>query len=160
VSCGNTSGRFECFSELSAPLDFRAVARAHGGLSRISRSDTRGLAYPFALTSAFCNPFYTHRLHQRAGTGNEIQQPMQVSLIHGGLNFPTSHVAGDGKPVQTEVLDGIFLQERSQEDFSRVLRLHVGDWFANKGDNINWFVPPNLVPSWLTNCWCSNSKLM
>lgn len=75
----------------------------------------------------------------------------QVSLIEGGLTYLTSQVVEGQHPVRTDVVRGGHLREWSQEDFSKVLRAHVSDWLKSKGEDTEWFVRPNLVPTWMTN---------
>jgi len=75
----------------------------------------------------------------------------QASLIEQGLSFLTSKVDGDDALTRTTVINRIFLRERSEEEFARALRLHVGDWFQDDGRDMVWFAPPNLVPTWMTD---------
>jgi hypothetical protein len=75
----------------------------------------------------------------------------QASLIEQGLSFVTSKVDGDDTLTRTVVINRIFVRERSEEEFSRALRLHVEDWFEGNGRNIVWFASPNLVPTWMTD---------
>lgn len=75
----------------------------------------------------------------------------QVSLIEGAVKYITSKVAAEQHPAQTIVIRGGFLRNWSQEDFSQVLRTHVSAWLSSKGEDTQWFVQPNLVPTWMIN---------
>jgi hypothetical protein len=72
----------------------------------------------------------------------------QVSLIEGGVQYLTSET-GVSIPQQTEVFDGPYLRKWLQEEFSGVLRTHVARWLEI--DDGDWFVSPNLVPTWMTD---------
>jgi len=73
----------------------------------------------------------------------------QLSLITGGLQYLTSETNSDRR--KTQVFDNIFLRDWSQEYFSTVLRAHVSQWLRSTADDVQWFVPPNLVPTWMTD---------
>jgi len=75
----------------------------------------------------------------------------QASLIENGLSYITSKVDGDGTLTRTVVIDRIVLRNWSQEEFAHALQLHVSDWLDGKGQNVTWFTPPNLVPTWMTD---------
>lgn len=75
----------------------------------------------------------------------------QVSLMEGGIKYLTSQSIDSQRPAQTNVFGGGYLREWSMEDFSKVLRAHVSGWLKSKGQDLDWFVPPNLVPTWMTN---------
>ncbi|HTN65364.1 MAG TPA: hypothetical protein VL051_04160 [Burkholderiaceae bacterium] len=75
----------------------------------------------------------------------------QVSLIEGGVKYFTSKVTGSSHPPQTEVFAGGYLREWTQEDFSEVLRAHVSRWLKSKDKDSDWFVSPNLVPTWMAD---------
>jgi hypothetical protein len=72
----------------------------------------------------------------------------QASLIEGGVNYLTSQDVDGLQPARTDVLGGIYLRERSEEEFARILRVHMADWV--KEDTV-WFVPPSFVPTWMTD---------
>jgi len=74
----------------------------------------------------------------------------QLSLLKGGVSYVTSKVLEGERPMQTYVQVGGYLHEWSREEFSKVLRVHVSDWLKDEGLNTQWFVPPNLVPTWMT----------
>lgn len=74
----------------------------------------------------------------------------QVSLVEGGVTYITSKSASGAHPVRTHVLGGGYLRQPSQEEFSKVLEPFVCDWLKSK-DTETWFVPPNLVPTWMTD---------
>lgn len=75
----------------------------------------------------------------------------QVSLIEGGVTYITSKHESEKQPARTYVVASGFLRERSQEEYSRVLRPMVSDWLRSDPDDTEWFVPPNLVPTWMTD---------
>lgn len=75
----------------------------------------------------------------------------QVSLMDGGVRYVTSKGTDSPRPAQTDVFDGGYLREWSQEDFSKVLRAHLSDWLKSKKQDSEWFVPPNLVPTSMTD---------
>jgi len=75
----------------------------------------------------------------------------QVSLIEGGVKYLTSKVTGSHNPPLTEVFASGQLREGSQENFSEVLRAHVSGWLKSNNKDSDWFVPPNLVPTWMTD---------
>jgi hypothetical protein len=75
----------------------------------------------------------------------------QVSLIDNDIHYVTSEINGSSSPQQTEVVGNPYLREWSQEEFSRVLRTHVSQWFKSDVEDAGWFVPPNLVPTWMTD---------
>lgn len=75
----------------------------------------------------------------------------QVSLLEGTVKYVTSRAADEMSGAQTTVFGSPYVRERSQEEFSRVLRVHVSPWLSHKGADSDSFVPPNLVPTWMTN---------
>lgn len=75
----------------------------------------------------------------------------QVSLIEGGVTYITSKHESETKPIRTYVVANGILRERSQKDYSKVLRPMVADWLRANPDEVQWFVPPNLVPTWMTD---------
>lgn len=75
----------------------------------------------------------------------------QVSLIEGGVTYITSKHESEAQPARTYVVANGILRERSQEEYSRVLRPMVSDWLRSDPDHMEWFVPPNLVPTWMTD---------
>ncbi|HEV7577024.1 MAG TPA: hypothetical protein VGO85_13355, partial [Caldimonas sp.] len=75
----------------------------------------------------------------------------QISLLEGGVTYITSKSQSKERPIRTDVLGGGSLRPRSQEEFSRVLRPFVEDWLRAKGEGAQWFVPPNLVPTWMSD---------
>jgi len=75
----------------------------------------------------------------------------QTSLIEGAIKYVSSKVEDERQLVQTDVIGSVQLNNWSQQDYSQVLRAHVSDWFANEGENKDWFVPPNLVSTSLTD---------
>jgi len=74
-----------------------------------------------------------------------------VSLMEGWGNYLTSKKDESEQPAQTEVVNGGYLREWSQEDFSKVLQAHVSGWLSPKSRDLEWFTAPDLVPTWLTN---------
>jgi len=75
----------------------------------------------------------------------------QVSRVEGGVTYITSKHEFDSQPAQTLVMAGGYLRESSQEEYSQLLRPMVSDWLHSEPDHIEWFVPPNLVPTWMTD---------
>lgn len=75
----------------------------------------------------------------------------QASLIEGGVTYVTSKAGSDLQPVRTHTFSSGRLRPRSQEEFSGVLRPFVQPWLRDGGKNTQWFVPPNLVPTWMTD---------
>lgn len=75
----------------------------------------------------------------------------QVSLIDGGLTYITSKHESDIKPASTYIVAGDYLRDWSQEEYSHLLRSIVADWLRSDPDDIEWYVPPNLVPTWMTD---------
>ncbi len=73
----------------------------------------------------------------------------QLSLVHGGGKYITFQTADETQPARTQVLGGGYTQEWSQEEFSKVLQLCVSEWVDANSNEIEWFVPPNRVPSWM-----------
>lgn len=75
----------------------------------------------------------------------------QVSLIEGGVTYITSKSDSEGESTQTHVMAGGYLRDWSQADFSQVLKPCVSDWLIATDENAPWFVPPDLVPTWMTD---------
>jgi hypothetical protein len=75
----------------------------------------------------------------------------QISLIDNGIHYVTSEITDSSSSQQTQVIGNLYLREWSQEEFSRVLRAHVSQWFKSNVEDAGWFVPPNLVPTWMTD---------
>lgn len=75
----------------------------------------------------------------------------QVSLIEGGVTYITSKCDLETQPARTHVVASGVLRERSQEDYSKVLRPIVSDWLRADPDLTEWFVPPDFVPTWMTD---------
>lgn len=75
----------------------------------------------------------------------------QASLMEGGVKYHTSQRIDGQRPAQTDVFGGGYLREWSMEDFSKILRAHVSGWLKPKDQDLDWFVPSNLVQTWMTN---------
>jgi hypothetical protein len=74
-----------------------------------------------------------------------------VSLMGGRIKYLTSQSIDGHRPAQTNAFGAGSLREWSMEDFSKVLEAHVSGWLKSKNQDLEWFVPPNLVPTWMTN---------
>lgn len=75
----------------------------------------------------------------------------QISLMDSGVYYLTSEET-DGFGLQkTQVFGSPYLREWSQEAFSFVLQAHISQWFNLALERTEWFVPPNLVPTWMTD---------
>jgi hypothetical protein len=75
----------------------------------------------------------------------------QASLIDNGIHYLTSEETDTSSPQQTQVIGNPYVREWSQEEFSSVLRAHVSQRFNSNLEGTRWFVPPNLVPTWMTD---------
>ena len=75
----------------------------------------------------------------------------QVSLLQGGVTYITSKPISETQPTRTHIMRDCRLREHSQEEFSQVLKPYVSDWLKAKSTDTVWFVPPNLVPTWMTD---------
>jgi hypothetical protein len=75
----------------------------------------------------------------------------QVSLIQGGVSYVTHRNPNETERMRSLVLGGGRLRERSQEEYSRVLEPYVTEWIDPPAEHMQWFVPPNLVPTWMTD---------
>lgn len=75
----------------------------------------------------------------------------QVSLIQGGVTYITSKCHDEPEHLRTLVMGGGRLREPSQEEFSRVLEPYVTEWIRPGANKMQWFVPPDLVPTWMTD---------
>jgi hypothetical protein len=75
----------------------------------------------------------------------------QVSLIDGGITYLTTKHEFDTQPARTRVVAGGHVRERSEEEYSRLLRPIVADWLRSDPDDAEWFAPPDLVPTWMTD---------
>lgn len=76
----------------------------------------------------------------------------QVALLEGGVTYISSKATDTDVPVKSYVYCGGYLHEWSREEFSHVLRSHVAGWLNEKAAiETRWFVPPNLVPTWMTD---------
>lgn len=75
----------------------------------------------------------------------------QVALLEGGVTYISSKATGTAVPMKSHVHCGGYLHEWSAKEFSHVLRSHVAGWLNEKAAiETQWFVPPNLVPTWMT----------
>lgn len=74
----------------------------------------------------------------------------QLSLVEGPIKYITTKHKSDLQAAHTLVLDGRFIHEWSQEEYSKVLRSMVSKWLHVDSDKTEWFAPPNLVPTWMT----------
>jgi hypothetical protein len=74
----------------------------------------------------------------------------QVSLIETTVRYISSRVGDDSRSTRTDVLGGGRLRQWSQEEFSHVLRAHVGSWLKSPQAD-EWFAPPDLVPTWMVD---------
>lgn len=73
----------------------------------------------------------------------------QASLIEHGIHYLTSEKIDTSIPQQTQVIGNPYVREWSQREFSRVLRAHVSHWFKSNITGTEWFMSPNLVPTWM-----------
>lgn len=75
----------------------------------------------------------------------------QVALLEGAVTYFSTKVLGTTEPVKTIVYRGGYVHEWSYEEYSHVLRAHVAGWLSEKvANDTQWFVPPNLVSTWMT----------
>jgi len=75
----------------------------------------------------------------------------QVSRIEGGITYITSKSRSGSQPIFTHIMSNGRLRQQSQEEFAQVLKVYVSNWLKGKGVETQWFVPPNLVPTWMTD---------
>ncbi|MES3675892.1 hypothetical protein QC589_08050 [Halomonas elongata] len=75
----------------------------------------------------------------------------QAHLIDNPVKYISSKNNLDGAKVSTEVFGGLYIRDWSQKDFSELLKLHIGDWLPEGGQNTTWFSEPNLVPTWMVD---------
>ena len=75
----------------------------------------------------------------------------QASLVQGGITYITTKAISGVRPAQTRLLDGGYVHQWSQEEYSRVLEPIVSVWLRSEASQRQWFVPPNLVPTWMTD---------
>lgn len=74
----------------------------------------------------------------------------QASLLKGGVIYVTEQAVG-AQPAKTLILDGGYKAEWSLEEYSKVLRPILSDWFPDEAAQDRWFKPPGFVPTWLTD---------
>jgi hypothetical protein len=75
----------------------------------------------------------------------------QLSLLEGGVTYISSKSTESDLPAKSYVHAGGYLREWSREEYSHVLRAHVSEWLSERAQDTQWFVPPNLVPTWMAD---------
>lgn len=76
----------------------------------------------------------------------------QVSLIKTPIKYLTEFDNQSDRSAGTTVFSGYYLGERSNKDLSIVVQAHVAHWVKKPREGeVQWFVPPDLVPTWMTD---------